>query len=776
MFPHDYSEEQAEKKLKELLYSLHRNGGARLSDLEAMAYLKSKNASSFKGFENTFVHLLGLFYKIETPDNLISFVYNSFKGRIVEEFGVPYTPMQVSILGNISINLNFTFSAPTSSGKSHLFRSLLRRAQGDVVFIVPTRSLLYEYLLKLNSEFVGDKEILVQEFIDNINTSKTQKRIFVVTPERALDIFKFKDEFNYAYFVIDEAQISEERIRGVTFDGLVRKMDKAFPNVKKIFAHPFVKNPEAQLKKHKLEGKDVVYKQGVVGKMYIHYEKAKDRFFYFSPFIEKGHLIKNKKIYDGNYILDSIQKGRKVLIYLSKKSIVTSEFLESFEKYISICKEVDEPKALAIISKVKDYIGEYHDKSIMLMLLKKGIVIHHGSIPLKIRSYLEEFTSNGYSQICFSTSSLLQGVNMPFDVVWVFNHKFLGDEENRVLGLKNLIGRAGRSTSNIGEFDTGVVVVNNASKFSEELSKEALLNETSALDDNEIRGEDLVIDEFIDSIKNDEFNEEHKLPETRLNRLKSKEVLTLAENLMEYLFKDGQVLKASEYKALDRSTKEEIKRCFRKIYEISIGRELEKGEKAVLSKGLTILLWLIQGRSFKEILKLRYLYLVDVKAKSKLQEKLQKGELTKDEYEEELKYLKFSFSAKAVSLPSKRLKEVGSFFRGLDYSNFNYDLLIYDTYDYLDKVISYSLTDIYTSVFNFLFNEIGDKRAKSLYLFFKYGTDDEVEIMLLRYGFSLEDMEWLSDKIEQIDETQIRFLPTVGTLTDEQKVLISKFL
>jgi hypothetical protein len=50
--------------------------------------------------------------------------------------------------------------------------------------------------------------------------------------------------------LFDEAQISEEKIRGMQFDTFVRRANTYFKEAKKVFAHPFISNPEAQLMKH----------------------------------------------------------------------------------------------------------------------------------------------------------------------------------------------------------------------------------------------------------------------------------------------------------------------------------------------------------------------------------------------------------------------------------------------------------------------------------------------------------------------------------------------
>ncbi len=123
-----------------------------------------------------------------------------------------------------------------------------------------------------------------------------------------------------------------------------------------------------------------------------------------------------------------------------------------------MCTEISDENAKKYIAQIKKYIGA-SDKmgeerySQMLDLMKRGIVIHHGSLPLQARLILEQFTKCGYCRICFATSTLEQGINMPFDVVYLNTF-----EASKPLSLKNLIGRAGRSTLD-KKYDFGSIIV-----------------------------------------------------------------------------------------------------------------------------------------------------------------------------------------------------------------------------------------------------------------------------------------------------------------------------
>src|SRR5690606_13107136 len=285
------------------------------------------------------------------------------------------------------------------------------------------------------------------------------------------------------------------------------------------FTHPFVINPEAQLQKHNLQnGDSEAYDQKAVGKIFVEYRN--ETFKYFSPYNDRSN---GKLKYSGDIISDAIANGKTALIYIAKTQIYNETFLETYSKYIALCKEITEPRALEHIHELKNYFGEDQEKkSLMLFLMRVGIVIHHGSIPLKARTIIERFVNENHAQICFSTSTLIQGINMPFDLVWINNFRFTGNEDQKKLNLKNLIGRAGRTTKTVNNYDFGYVIINSANKnrFIQRLKSDSYLETESILDST---GENVDEDylDVIGAIKNDTFDTDFNLTSEQVERLNS---------------------------------------------------------------------------------------------------------------------------------------------------------------------------------------------------------------------------------------------------------------
>ena len=384
--------------LKSIYNSFHLNGAISLSDLETLSILKYLGNKDFFKYEPHIIYTMGLFYKTDAPQSFVDLVYGIYAEAINQTYGIDFTPVQADIFRLIKSKQDFSFSAPTSTGKSFLFRSVLQSIDGDAIVVVPSRALLAEYLIRIR-EF-APKDTLVLPFIELINKKKTNKHIFVVTPERSSDLFKLIDSLNIELILFDEAQLSDEGIRGMRFDSFVRRVNVKIPHATKVFAHPFVSNPEAQLEKHgiNIDGNYMIYKQNNVGKLFISHNKG--HFHYFSPYMDEtnGSIPCNN-----NPIYDTLSNGGTCLIYISKAKILDHSFLNDYEDYITLCPPIENSDAVRLINELREYLGVGHNRvSLTVNMLKLGIVLHHGSMPLKARAILEKFVNAGHAKMCFA--------------------------------------------------------------------------------------------------------------------------------------------------------------------------------------------------------------------------------------------------------------------------------------------------------------------------------------------------------------------------------------
>lgn len=769
--------------MNSILENLHQNGPIEHKDFENLAYMKKLYPDFFAKYEKKLMYLIGLFYKTSKPETFLEKVYSIYADLIKDETGKVYTPIQANAYYNIKNKTYFSFSSPTSSGKSFLFRDLINECDGDIIIVVPSRALISEYIYKILN--MVKKDVLVLQFIEYVNTLHSNKRIYVITPERGNDLFQLADKLNIKLFLFDESQISEEPIRGMRFDSLVRRINNYFPAVTKVFAHPFVSNPEAQLLKHNFNINVATknYEQNVVGKIYI-YKDEEENFNYFSPFEKPMPKIK----LEVDIIEEKLRQKGTLLIYTSKKSIYEKNYLKEFKKYIDLCPKVKDPKALDIIKELKNYLGITRGNSKkfsqMIKLMENGIVIHHGSIPLKARLLIEKFVNEEHASICFATSTLTQGINMPFDIVWIDNFVFNDETEDlKLLEMKNLIGRAGRTTPQKDCFDLGYVIVNkkNVKKFIKRINGKTKLAETSMLDKKlQDISEDL--QDIAEAIQTEAFDNDLKITNKQKERLQNAlddDGLEIEiKNLLDIFLPEGIPLKGDDYNNLSQHYKKKIKNIYQKIYTTHLRRKnFSEGEKGILSATIPILLWRIQGKSFKEIVSIRLDYISRGKEQREFKTQRNKKQISNQECYELIENLKIKYSPEFDLIPNQNINKTRPLFDTKKLiSEIDYDRLIWDTYDYLDKVISWALADPLSATFILYFRKTNDERAIAMANYIKYGTNNSTEIWLLKYGFDFEEIEWLLPFVNKIDEKEIVFSSMVMDLEQDKFKLIERYV
>lgn len=746
----------AANDLAELLEALHREGPKDPIILENLSYFKRFFPLVFKEFEEKIISALGLFYKVSNPTNLYSFLMQGFGNQHKEEHGALLTPVQASIRRAIDDKQYISISAPTSAGKSYSIRDFIAERHGDAVVVVPSRALIAEYINSMRRKFEGNKDVMISSFVDVVYKTRSLKRIFVLTPERTKDLYKYKDQLNIAVFFFDEAQISEEPGRGVIFDVSVRRANKHYPNAKIIFAHPFIENPGAQFAKHRLLHDDEnsfsrSYTHGAVGKICVFKDSGK--FYYFSPYRENGHLKKNCIEFEYSFPEFALNGEHSILIYVSKNSIYNNSFIKGFEEYIAGLPELNNEGALEIIENIRHIVGANSSEHVsnLVNLLKKGVVIHHGSIPLEVRFLIEDFIRNKYSSLCFATSTLAQGINMPFDIVWLKNNRFEGNESERSLAFKNLIGRAGRLTPE-KIFDYGYVYTSNAKLFSTRIKTHFLLKTQSVLETVLSGDHENDQKELIEAIQNDTFDDERNIPLSKVERLSSATVIDAAQQFLDIFYRFPSDLRQSIGGAGNKIYRDRAKTLLQTIYEASLGRTLYSGEENVFNQAIDIFFHAAQGRSFSEIVGLRYSSITNRDNPS----------------------IPFAnFSQPAEKLPNSTLKSSYSLFKPqTPNADVSYDSIIYDTYDYMDQVISFSLSDVLIAAFMIYQQTTNDARAGRLIELLKYNTNNGTYILLLRYGFPPEMVNEIARYVYSIDEDSIIFTPEIA----DAPVIIKKII
>lgn len=761
-----------ESLLQNCILDIFQNGTTDRTCLEMLSLIKLYQPDIFSKYEESILMKMGLFYKPIKPKTFEDAIFQIYREEINDTEDTGFTPVQAQIIKKINDNNIFSFSSPTSTGKSYVFRYLIKEIKTDSVIIVPSRALINEYFRILNEVFKENKEVNVLTFVDIINTKKAKRNVFIITPERTNELFKLKEQLNVGLILLDEAQLSDDKsVRGLYYDSVIRRITKQFKNAKLVFAYPFIANPEMQFIRNDITidcKESVSYSQKNVGQIFFSFDNQ-GNFYHFG--ISKN-TFGNKIKTNFDPLLQVIHRDGTALIYCSKAKIYNKQIFHDFRDYVFACPKRTEVEAKILIEKFRTLIGasdkETGDyRSTMVNFLKRGIVVHHGSLPLSARTILEEFTRKGFCRLCFATSTLDQGINMPFDLVWI--DRF---QPSKPLSVKNLIGRAGRSTSK-PKFDFGQIVIKDASKqqLRKIVENDILLDAISQLDITTDSNDDYK--EYKEAIKNDQFSEEFNLTYSELDRVQNETSEFYVRKIISDLFDDQGRLIDISYD-LEDEVYVRILGYFCKIYENYLKRPLCIAENYVLTTAIKIMLWRIKGKKFSQIVMFRYSYAAKTRERHK---KIAEAKSDTDR--------KFAISycnllpanqiTEFAMIPNKNLNPISLTYkqRAIDV---DYDRVMVDTYDYMDKLLGFRLGDVfYAAFFKYGVKQSSNSSLK-LAQYIKYGTIDEKSIWLLRYGFEFEDFDWIYDMVISIDSTEIKFNDNITTLTDEQFDKIRKFI
>ena len=96
----------------------------------------------------------------------------------------------------------------------------------------------------------------------------------------------------------------------------------------------------------------------------------------------------------------------------------------------------------------KDIKNEVHGDYYLSDLISKGVAYHIGYLPSSIRQRIETLFKEGKITALFCTSTLVEGVNLPADNLFISDYKN-GQKDMRPIDFRNLTGRVGRLEFNL---------------------------------------------------------------------------------------------------------------------------------------------------------------------------------------------------------------------------------------------------------------------------------------------------------------------------------------
>ena len=349
----------------------------------------------------------------------------------------------------------FSYSGPTSMGKSLLMRTFIKEKilsgqKGNFAILVPTKALISEITSTLIQDLNNMLEKQNYKVVNSAGALALQQEhnfILVLTPERLLYLLISRPDLKINYLFVDEAhKISAGDSRSAFYykvvDMLAQKEIK--PHI--IFASPNIPNPEVYLK---LLPDPLPAHGSALATSFSPVSQLK----YFADFINQSLSIYNdhsKKLLqicplrsnDLDFIRSIARKENKQSIVYCHSRDKTIEFAQA---YANDLQPKNDPELDALAKEIRN---EIHDTYFLADLITKGVAYHVGYLPTYIRASIEKCFRNHKISILFCTSTLVEGVNLPADNLFVMSYRN-GPSNFKPVDFRNLIGRVGRIEYNL---------------------------------------------------------------------------------------------------------------------------------------------------------------------------------------------------------------------------------------------------------------------------------------------------------------------------------------
>lgn len=369
---------------------------------------------------------------------------------------------------NIYDHLNddyFSYSGPTSMGKSFIMQMFIKEqivngAEKNFVLVVPTKALINEIRSQAIKEL---KELLLQynyrvvTAAGDLALEGNHNFIFVLTPERLLYLMISKPDLQFDYLFIDEAhKLSGRNSRAPFYYKVVDKLASREHKTHIIFASPNIPNPEIYLKL--LPNADIstdckiASTYSPVSQIKFLLNLNDHTLSIYNEHTQELRTLcsideKDATVLDFIYLLDKhninleAEYKQRTIVYCSSKTVAISLACKFAESRQSL--HDDELAALA-----NDIRNEVHEVYFLADILEKGVAYHIGYLPSTIRMRIEELFRHGKINTLFCTSTLVEGVNLPADNLFITNFRN-GSSKMTSVDFRNLVGRVGRIKYNL---------------------------------------------------------------------------------------------------------------------------------------------------------------------------------------------------------------------------------------------------------------------------------------------------------------------------------------
>jgi helicase len=397
---------------------------------------------------------------------------------------------------------------PTSAGKTRiaelvLIHTLITKPRSKCVYVAPYRALVGE-LHRHFTSLCSDLGFTVPEVLGSYDSDDLEGElvesadVLILTPEKLDLLVRLRPDIaeSIQLIVLDEGQIVDDGSRGQKYELLLTRLKRRLPNVRFLFLSAVVPDQTLDDLAEWLQTRDLP-----ATTVSTTWRPSTQRIAQFSWRGERGFLeyastpdapavpgfvpgiVKQQRF---EYVDPTTRRRRTVLFpEVTHKAQTAAEVAMTFANVgpvLVFCSQTNfvesVGKAISLRLDLAHRIGEtlpdrYHTETtraalvaqewlgldhLVTQLLRRGVALHHGSLPDSVRKAVEDdFRARRYP-IIVATNTLAQGVNLPLRTV-VFHSVWRTSEDGSRTRISsrdywNIAGRAGRA----GEETEGTII------------------------------------------------------------------------------------------------------------------------------------------------------------------------------------------------------------------------------------------------------------------------------------------------------------------------------
>lgn len=336
---------------------------------------------------------------------------------------------------------NIAVVAPTSYGKSEM---IIKKVQNNpdkkICVIVPSKALLAQTkrsLLKNEVIKTTFRKIITHP---DMYREGAESFLAVLTQERLLRLLQKHKGLSIDLVLVDEAHnILEDTERSHLLAQVLLIVQNRNRDFLVNFFTPFLVDVDnLKVRNHAIEIEGLPIGEYMKVERFFAYDLEAKEMYLYDQFLNRTFSVSVDGRISTDMGLIFAHKSSKNIVYLNRP-IAVEEFA------LSAARHRNNTALTPDVEKIVESIGEFiHPEYNLIKCIKSGVLFHHGGIPDIVRLYVEEIYSK-YSDFEFivTTSTLLEGVNIPAEKIFVLNpSKGLGHLS--AAQFKNLIGRVCR--------------------------------------------------------------------------------------------------------------------------------------------------------------------------------------------------------------------------------------------------------------------------------------------------------------------------------------------